>query len=73
MSFDPPLSVGSLNIDSSEAAERMLLEHPEMSTRPHWAYAKKVLEQVAVRGGGQRAAYLAVWIAADVDRHNGGA
>jgi hypothetical protein len=68
MRFDPPLCVGSLAIDSSEAAERMLLERPKMLTRPHWEYAKKVLEQVAVRGSG--AAYRAVWLAADVDRHN---
>ena len=45
MRFDPPLRVGSLEIDSSEAAERMLLEHPAMLTRPHWAHAKKVLEE----------------------------
>ena len=70
MRFDPSLRVGSLEIDSSEAAERMLLEHPAMLTRPHWAHAKKVLEEVAVRGGSV-AAYQAVWLAADMDRHNG--
>lgn len=70
MRFDFPIRIGSLEIESSEGAERMLLEHPSMLTRPHWAYTKKVLEEVAVRGG-SLAAYQAVRLAADVDRHNG--
>jgi hypothetical protein len=70
MRFDPPVRVGSLEIESSETAERMLLEYPAMVARPHWAYAKKVLEEVAVCGG-PLAAYQAVWLAAEMDRHNG--